>query len=134
MDQQVKITKASDFRVSNREWKDHFRSLFIEMGDPTGYIFAEQYVEGGYRTWKKIVNSFDAKIEVGEWIETLSVRLQAEAILNIAKNRESFQANKWLADRGWDEKEDKRTKEAKKRAAEVDHFIRGDMERLGLVQ
>jgi len=129
-----KITKAADFRTGSREWKDQFRNLFIEIGDPTGYVFAEQYVEGGYRSWKKIANSFDAKSEIGEWMETLSVRLQAEAILNIAKNRESFQANKWLADRGWDEKEDKRTKEAKKRAAEVDQFIKNDMERLGLIQ
>lgn len=127
-----KIIGSHQFKICNREQKDFWRSEFLKTNDPTGYIFAEMWLEDGYRKWKTFVNSYGVKEEVKEWQDTLAIKLQAAAITRIAEQRESFQALKWLADRGWVEKDDKRTKEAKKAAARAHEEVAADMERLGL--
>lgn len=128
-----KIQGAGDFRTFSREKKDLYRKEFLDSNDPTGYIFAEQWVEDGYRKWSDFQNAFGVKAEINEWKKTLEMKLQSHAILSIAEQRySSFQAAKWLADRGWQEKEDKRTKEHKKRVAEVNDHVAADMARLGL--
>lgn len=132
VDETLKISRDLDFRPFQRKQKDFWRSKFIEYGDPQGYYFAEEFVKGGYRKWKKLQFAFYAKKEVGEWKETLEAKLQAGAMIQIAKQKDSFQAQRWLAERGWAEKNDKRTKEAKKHAERVEDEVAGDMERLGL--
>lgn len=127
-----KIIGSHHFKICNREQKDFWRSEFLKYNDPTGYLFSEKWLEDGYRKWTTFVNSYGVKEEVKEWMNTLSVKLQASAITQIAEQRESFQALKWLADRGWVEKEDKRTKESKKAAAKAHEEVAADMERLGL--
>jgi len=128
-----KIQSAGEFRTFTREKKDFYRNAYLQSNDPTGYIFAEEWVEDGFRKWSTLQNSFGVKGEVDEWKKTLEMKLQSQAILSIAEQRTtSFQAAKWLADRGWQEREDKRTKEAKKRASEVHDHVAADMARLGL--
>ena len=132
MAEEIKITGAYQFRTCNRDQKDFWRERFIETNDPTGYIFAETWIEDGFRKWKEFINAHGVKAEIQEWQDTLATKLIAKGILNIATQRDSFQASKWLADRGWLEKEDKRTKEAKKKAEKAHDEIQEDMERLGL--
>lgn len=128
-----KIQGSNDFRYLSREKKDQFRKNFIGLNDPTGYLFAEEYVEGGYKKWASIQNSIGVKVEVEEWKKTLEIKLQSAAILSIAEQcSTSFQAAKWLSEKGWVEKEDKRTKENKKRMTEVNDHVAADMARLGL--
>jgi len=127
-----KITGSYQFRCMTREQKDIYRKDFLEIADPTGFIFAEKWLEDGYRKWTSFIHSIGVKEEIKEWQETLAIKLQATAITQIATQRDSFQALKWLADRGWVEKSDKRTKEAKKAAAKADEAVEADMERLGL--
>ena len=132
MDDVTKILGSSEFRLFTREQKDFYRTKFLESNDPTGYIFAEQWIKDGYRKWVEMQNAFGVKSEFNEWRNTLEMKLQAQGIINIAQQRDSFQASKWLADRGWAEKQDKRTKEYKKRAQETHDHVKADMERLGL--
>lgn len=132
MTEEIKIIGAHHFRTCNRDQKDFWRTHFIESNDPTGYIFAETWIEDGYRKWKTFVSSHGVKAEIQEWLDTLAVKLIAQGILNIATQRESFQASKWLADKGWMEKEDKRTKEAKNKTEKAHEEIQEDMARLGL--
>lgn len=127
-----KINGSHHFKMCNREQKDFWRSEFLKSNDPTGYTFAEKWLEDGYRKWKSFIVSWGVKEELKEWQDTLSIKLQAAAITQIAEQRESFQALKWLADRGWVERDDKRTKEAKKAAAKAHEEVAADMERLGL--
>lgn len=127
----MKITGSHHFRSCNREQKDFWRSKFLELKDPTGYFFAQEYLEDGYRRWKSFTESHGVKQELREWMETLEVQLQAEAIVNIAKQKDSFQASRWLAEKGWTQKDDKRTKESKKKAEKVSEEIAEDMARLG---
>ena len=132
MAEEIKIIGAHHFRTCNRDQKDFWRTRFLESNDPTGYVFAEAWIEDGYRKWREFVGAHGVKNEIQEWMDTLAVKLIASGILNIAVQRESFQASKWLADRGWMEKEDKRTKESKKKAEKAHEEIQEDMERLDL--
>lgn len=127
-----KINGSHHFKMCSREQKDFWRSEFLRTNDPTGYTFAERWLEDGYRKWKTFIVSWGVKEELKEWQDTLSTKLQAAAITQIAEQRESFQALKWLADRGWVEKDDKRTRESKKAAAKAHEEVAADMERLGL--
>ncbi len=127
-----KIAGSYHFRGMSREQRDIYRKDFLEIADPTGFIFAEKWLEDGYRKWTTFIHSVGVREEVKEWQETLAVKLQAAAITQIATQRDSFQALKWLADRGWVEKSDKRTKEAKKASAKAHEEVQADMERLGL--
>lgn len=127
-----KINGSHHFKMCSREQKDFWRSEFLKTNDPTGYTFSERWLEDGYRKWKSFIVSWGVKEELKEWQDTLSVKLQAAAITQIAEQRESFQALKWLADRGWVERQDKRTKEAKKLAEKAHDEIAEDMARLGL--
>ena len=128
-----KITGSAEFRSFTRDKKDFYRAEYLSYDDPSGYIFAEAWVEDGYRKWVEMQNAFGVKDEFKEWKNTLEMKLQAQGIINIARQKDtSFQAAKWLADRGWAEKSDKRTKEHKKRTQEAVDHIKEDMERLGL--
>jgi hypothetical protein len=131
-----KIKGVGDFKTAARIQKDFWRERFLELNDPTGYNFSEAWLEGGYRCWDAFQKGYGAAQEVKEWKDTLAIKMQAESIISIAKQRDSFQALKWLADRGWEEKMDKRTKEAKKKAEAVEERtnreLQEDMARLGL--
>jgi len=132
VDTSLKIIGSKHFNDLTRAQKDFFREKFLEFKDPTGYFFAEAWLNDGYRKWPSFIKSYGTVAEIKEWQETLSVRLQAEGILKIASQKDSFQAAKWLADKGWAEKHDKRTKEAKKQAERAHEEVQEDMARLGL--
>ena len=127
-----KIQGVHDYFMAPRIQKNFWRRKFIESNDPTGYTFAEEWLEGGFAEWHKWCKGHAPRKDIPEWKETLSIKLQAQAIVNIAAQRDSFQASKWLADRGWEEKQDKRTKEAKKQDQRTRDAVEEDMERLGL--
>lgn len=109
-----------------------YRQKFIESEDPSWYSFAEEWVEGGYPVFKSFLKAKMAQKLIKEWEEILAIRLQSKGYLAIAKQRESFQASKWLADRGWMDQGQKQTKAAKKAAEKVQDEIQDDMKRLGL--
>ena len=81
---------------------DEGRKRFVELGDMTGYLFATKYL-GGYPHWKALeASSFSSHIE--DWREELEVKLRCESLSRIADEASHghFQANKFLADRGWE--------------------------------
>lgn len=128
-----KLTNVATFMsYNNRCLKDYWRWHFLEYNDPTGWVFAERWVEGGFRRWRSLRNSELIKKEFEEWEDALEMKLRSQAIVTIATQRESFQANKWLADRGWVDLSAKRKKDQKKKDDAFDVLIKDDMERLGL--
>jgi len=81
------------------------RERFVELKDMTGYKFANAHL-GGYAHWKALENStFHCHIE--DWKEELEVAIRCESLERIASEAEGghYQANKFLADRGWDVRE-----------------------------
>ena len=78
------------------------RKKFVELEDMTGYKFSQEHL-GGYAHWKALeASTFAPHIE--DWREELEVKLRCKALENIAAEASEghYQANKFLADRGWD--------------------------------
>lgn len=81
------------------------KRLYLEMEDPTEYLFATEYL-GGWKHWKKIATSVKIRDLVEDWREELEVMLRAKGIINVRKQayNGNYSASKWLADKGWDPK------------------------------
>jgi hypothetical protein len=132
VDPTMKLSDTPSFRSAGKAQRDFWREQFIAMRDPTGYAFAEKWCEGGYRQYLSLASSFVASKDLAEWKDALEVSLQSEGILRIAQQKDSFQAGKWLADRGWAEQKDKRSKAAKRATEKAHSDVQDDMHRLGL--
>lgn len=107
---------------------------FVECNDPTGYVFAKQYL-GGYKHWKALLSSPVMADHIEIWLEELELKLRCESVKRIIKTAEKghFQANKCLVDRGWDnrkagrpskEEVERHTKREERFKASVDHFLK----------
>ena len=87
-------------------WKhtDDARKAFIECADPTGVVFADKYL-GGYEHWLAVKASKGLEVTIASWEEELEARMRSEALIGIkAMALDSFQASKFLMDRGWAKK------------------------------
>ncbi len=79
------------------------RTLYIECGDPTGYLFAVKHL-GGWKHWLMMKNSSALSSKIEEWEEELEVKLRSDAVKNMIKlsdGDKGYQANKFLVDGGW---------------------------------
>lgn len=132
VDPDLKIVGTFHFKSQTRPQKDFWRERFLESMDPTGYTFAEEYVQDGYRKWPDLIKGYGCKAEFDEWHRTLQVKMQAKGIRDLALQKDNFQAAKFLASKGWLETEDKRTKEARRMTEKANEEIKEDMARLGL--
>jgi hypothetical protein len=112
---------------------DEAREKFVECDDMTGYVFANRYL-GGYAHWKAILSSPAMAEYIEEWMEELETKKRAEALQRIESEARTghFQANKFLADRGWETRAagrpsnvevEKNIRREKKLAAKVEHFL-----------
>ena len=82
------------------------KRLYLEVGDPTEYSFAQQHL-GGWEHWQRILNhKLIVKDHISKWREELEMRFRSEAVRGMVDAatgmKPSFQAIKWLADAGWD--------------------------------
>lgn len=83
---------------------DDARKDFIECGDPTGIVFADKFL-GGYDHWKAIKESKGLEEEIAKWEEELEARIRSDALRGIkGMSVDSFQAAKFLMDRGWEKR------------------------------
>lgn len=101
------------------------KKLYLEAEDPTEYDFASLYLLG-WRHWKRLCENKAIRSHVDEWREELEVRLRTKAVKNImlAADQGSYQAAKWLADRGWDQRAPGRpSKEEIERSKRIDEKI-----------
>lgn len=85
------------------------KRLYLEIGDPTEYEFAQACFEG-WSHWKRICTTTTALHPyIEEWREELEVKLRSDGIKGVvnevkAQGKGALQASKWLADKGWTEK------------------------------
>lgn len=82
------------------------KRLFLSSNDPTEYEFATKHL-GGWAHWKAIQGVKDLEQPIQSWRDELEVKIRSEAIRKIAEHAESdkgYQAAKFLADRGWDQR------------------------------
>ncbi len=119
--------------------------LYMETMDPTEYRFAVSYLDG-WEHWSQLVSCTWFAPIVAKWREELHLKIASEALTRImteasADRKESFAANKYLLEKGWQpkgsDKVGRPSKEAIKTAAQrmvLDNSrVLTDWERLGAV-
>ena len=90
----------------DHEWEGtkypSLKRLYLEMEDVTEYEFANTYLLG-WKHWMRICENKQMKPHVEEWREELELKLRARAAKQMFELADagSYQAAKWLADRGW---------------------------------
>lgn len=79
------------------------KNRYLELEDPTEYQFANMYLLG-WKHWLKICDNKMLAAHVQEWRQELEYKLRAQAVKSMIGQAKtgSFQASKWLADRGWE--------------------------------
>lgn len=106
------------------------KKLYLEHGDPVEYSFARKYLYD-WPHWQRLCNNAIVGRHIETWRAELALSLQADGIaslINLAVEKDSYQASKWLADRGWETKERGRPSkeeiegELKRRADEKSEF------------
>lgn len=120
--------------------------LFMEIDDPTEWEVAQQLVDG-WEHWEMLCNCTWFKPYVERWRKELELRFKSKALHKIrveskTGSKESFAANKYLLEKGWEPKDSSKhgrgrpskdeVKKAATELAEADKRLLGDFERLGL--
>lgn len=81
--------------------------LYIEEEDPTEYEFANKYLLN-WQQWKRICENKVLMRYIVEWREELELKMKYKTVreMQALVNSEagSFQAAKYLAERGWDKR------------------------------
>lgn len=80
------------------------KRLFIELGDPKEYMFANTYLYD-WDHWQRLCNNSIISRHIEKWRYELELSLISEGVstmIDLAINEKSYQAAKFLADRGWD--------------------------------
>lgn len=135
----------TDFALFTLKDEDHvyegktffsLKKLYLEMEDPTEYAFANAYLLG-WRHWKRLGENKVIRKHIDEWREELELKLRAKGASSIMKAAKdgSFNAAKWLADKGWEMKTAGRPSKSDiereaKFAARVDDEFKADVVRL----
>jgi len=104
------------------------KRLYLEMEDVTEYEFATTYFLS-WSHWQRIVRNKLLTGFIGGLREELELKLRARAIKDILSNDNSFQATKWIADKGWGKRPTGRpTKDETEREANVNNRLKTEFE------
>lgn len=83
------------------------KRLYLEHGDPKEYSFARKYLYD-WNHWQRLCRNAIVSRHIAGWREELELNLVSEGVatlIDLAINEKSYQAAKYLADRGWDKSE-----------------------------
>lgn len=83
------------------------KRLYLEHGDPKEYSFARKYLYD-WDHWQRLCRNKLIAEHIKKWREELELSLVSEGVatlIDLAINDKSYQAAKYLADRGWDKSE-----------------------------
>lgn len=120
--------------------------LYMEIDDPTEWEVAQQLLDG-WEHWEMLCGCTWFKPYVERWRKEVELRFKSKALHKIrveskTGSKESFSANKYLLEKGWEPKEASKNgrgrpskdeiKKAATEIAEADKRLLGDFERLGL--
>lgn len=104
-DQSVYTLKEDDYEYKGTVYPS-LKRLYMEMSDPTEYDFAIKYLLG-WKHWKRLCANKLIRSYIDEWREELELKLRSKGVKEAMKAAElgGFQAAKWLADKGWDQRQ-----------------------------
>jgi hypothetical protein len=100
-------TLSGDHKEYKGKMFPSLKKLYLEEGDPNEYTFATTHLYD-WPHWLRIVKNKTLAPHVEEWRKELELSLRSEGIatlIDLGINGGSYQAAKWLADKGWDVKE-----------------------------
>lgn len=130
--------KEDDYVDSKGNKYKSLKKAFLSYDDPTEYDFASREL-GGWSHWKEMQTVDVISAEIEEWREERDVRLRSEGVkqlIALAVDEGSFQASKYLADKGWEEDKKRgrpskqEVNKAAKEQAAVKNKASADLERL----
>lgn len=101
----IYTTKDYDHEYEGKVFPS-LKKLYLQMEDVVEYEFATTYLLG-WKHWQRICNNKLFRDQVEEWRTELELKLRSQAIqdiINMTAEEKSFQAAKWLADKGWDKR------------------------------
>lgn len=99
--------KDDDFVTDDGRTMYSLPKLYMEIADPTEYEFARQ-VFGSWKYWQQF--RMCVREEHRDWQEELEIKLRSQALRNLAllqysdKEATAIQAQKYVAEYGWDKK------------------------------
>lgn len=101
------------------------RRLYVEMEDPTEYLFATEYLDG-WAHWVKLKSASFFQEFYKEWVLELETRLKAKALLSIRKmaedgGKDALSAHKILLQGGWKDPEEKKQKVGRPTKEKIKH-------------
>ena len=94
--------KDEDYEYEGR-YLYSIKRLYLEIGDPTEYAFANTCFTG-WTQWQRIVANKQMTKAVEGWRFELEVKIRSEGVRSAKSQarKGSWQATKWLSERGWD--------------------------------
>lgn len=101
-DAAVYTLKDQDY-IYNGKYFPSLKRLYLLIADPTEYEFATTTLVS-WKQWLRIAENKLLKTHVLEWREELELKLRAQGVKQAIAQAHggSFQAAKWVADRGWE--------------------------------
>ncbi len=106
-DPEVAIYSLKDYdHTYNGKTFPSLKKLYLQMEDLVEYDFATTYLLS-WSHWQRICNNKLFKKKIEEWRIELELKIRSQAvqdIINMTAEEKSFQAAKWLADKGWDKR------------------------------
>lgn len=104
-DRAIYTLKDDDYNYKGTTYPS-LKRLYLEMEDVIEYDFAKEYLLG-WQHWQRLNRNKTLSKYFQEWREELELAIrsqQVRTIIDMTATEGSFQASKWLADRGWDKK------------------------------
>lgn len=100
----IYTTKDWDYEYKGKMYPS-IKRLYLEMEDPTEYEFANTYFLG-WDHWKRICDNKSLQPFIQSMRDELELKLRSRAVRQVMQQADqgSFQATKWLADKGWDKR------------------------------
>jgi hypothetical protein len=121
-----------------------FYRLYMELDDPTEWKVSQELVDG-WEHWEMLCKATWFKPFVERWRKELQLRMMSSALVRIKSeaktgSKESFGANKYLLEKGWEPKETRgrgrpskdEISKAANDIARADSQLSEDFKRLGL--
>lgn len=105
--------KEAIYTVKDKDFDGYIslKKRYLEMEDTTEYLFAVEYFEN-YAHWERICQTEWFAPHINQWRKELELKIKAKAIKNImdvaqGSSKDAMQANKFLATKGYVEKNEK---------------------------
>lgn len=109
----LEIGYNTDYAIYTLKSQDHafkgkqyisLKRLYLEMSDPIEYDFANEYLID-YPHWERLCENKIIAKHVKQWRKELELKLRSEGVATLIELApDSYQAAKWLADKGWETK------------------------------